>query len=471
MEGFENIFLKLKEEEEKLNEPLSNYSLNKMIFEDESNKANKIYDETLFDNMEVFMIEKDENIELDADEIDNEKIMKKEKEKEEFQSYISKMKNILSDIEANTNEIKLEIELDQKKKEEIAKREIERKKLEEQRQKEEEEKKRKEELLRIQLENQKRQELERLKKLEQERRNNNKGINGFDDFNKSGRNINERLINAGKNYDKIYEEITKIVKNKSLSSKTGRIINVVNDIIINKSTSIKNIDKSIKTLANLLKEVKETKNQELYLYACFCLLKLIISKLNEIDSDVIFENYLITAKIIFSLNCKTLTYMLFQMISNRCPYIIPLKYKKEEYNRLFNGKNVDEVCKLCRDYQYLYFTFLYLDKNKYMNIIENYLSNLEQFSSEDINFLISNSFMSFIDVFGGFIWRNKKNLVLKIKENVIKGLKNELNKLKNPQSKLRPNNQTINLKIEDCFNRLQNNQNTKFIELLNKVIK
>ena len=34
MEGFENIFLKLKEEEEKLNEPLSNYSLNKMIFED-----------------------------------------------------------------------------------------------------------------------------------------------------------------------------------------------------------------------------------------------------------------------------------------------------------------------------------------------------------------------------------------------------------------------------------------------------
>ena len=224
------------------------------------------------------------------------------------------MKNILSDIEANTNEIKLEMELDQKKKEEIAKREIERKKLEEQRQKEEEEKKRKEELLRIQLENQKRQELERLKKLEQERRNNNKGINGFDDFNKSGRNINERLINAGKNYDKIYEEITKIVKNKSLSSKTGRIINVVNDIIINKSTSIKNIDKSIKTLANLLKEVKETKNQELYLYACFCLLKLIISKLNEIDSDVIFENYLITAKIIFSLNCKTLTYMLFQMI-------------------------------------------------------------------------------------------------------------------------------------------------------------
>ena len=182
---------------------------------------------------------------------------------------------------------------------------------------------------------------------------------------------------------------------------------MVNDIIINKSTSIKNIDKSIKTLANLLKEVKETKNQELYLYACFCLLKLIISKLNEIDSDVIFENYLITAKIIFSLNCKTLTYMLFQMISNRCPYIIPLKYKKEEYDRLFNGKNVDEVCKLCRDYQYLYFTFLYLDKNKYMNIIENYLSNLEQFSPEDINFLISNSFMSFIDVFGGFIWRNK----------------------------------------------------------------
>ena len=158
------------------------------------------------------------------------------------------------------------------------------------------------------------------------------------------------------------------------------------------------------------------------------------------------------------------------MISNRCPYIIPLKYKKEEYDRLFKGKQYEEVFKLCRDYQYLYFTFLYLDKYKYMNIIENYLSNFEQFTPEDINFLISNSFLSFTDVFGDFIWRNKKNLILKIKENVIKGLKNELSKLKNQQKQLRPINQSINLKIEDCFDRLRNNQNTKFIEIVNKMI-
>ena len=98
------------------------------------------------------------------------------------------------------------------------------------------------------------------------------------------------------------------------------------------------MDKSIKELNNLLKEIKEIndrKKQELYLYACYTLLIFIFKKLNEVDSEIVYEIILINAKIIFSLNCKTLTYMFFQRISNKCPYAIPLPYKKQEYDKLF----------------------------------------------------------------------------------------------------------------------------------------
>ena len=477
MEGYEKVFQKLKEEEEKkMNEPLSYYSMNKIIFEDDSNKSIKVYDENLFSNINTFKIEKVEHIELNEDSIDNENLKKREKEKEEFVSYISKMKNIISEIEANTNEIKLEMELDNKRKEEIAKREKERKEREEKRKKEEEERKRREEQIRKERERKRKEEEEqRRKKQEEERRNNE--IIGLDDFNESGRNIKEKLINAGKNYEKIKLEINKISNNRTLLSKTNRIATFINDIIINKTTSIKTIEQSIKNLGNLLKEIEETKNQELYLYGCFCLLKFILKKVNDINDngfEIMCENLVIASKIILSLKCKTLTYMFFQMMSNRCPYIIPLPYKKEEYDRLFNKKDLKVVYKFCEDAEHLYFTFLYLDKNKYLNIVENYISNIEQFTPENINFLISNSFMCFINVFGNFIFRNKRdwiNRILKIKENVMKGLEKEENKIKGKESPLVPINKSINNKIEDCFTSLRNNQNTQFFQKLIEINK
>ena len=62
----EEIFLKLEEENKKKEkEPLSFFSMNNMIFEDNPNKTIKIYDSTLFNNMNIFKIEKVENIESD----------------------------------------------------------------------------------------------------------------------------------------------------------------------------------------------------------------------------------------------------------------------------------------------------------------------------------------------------------------------------------------------------------------------
>ena len=482
MKGYEKIFQKIKEEEEKkLNEPLSYYSMNRIIFEDNENKSIKVYDSTLFDGMSTFKIEKVDQIELDDNIIDNEKLKKKEKEKEEFLTYISKMKNILSEIEENTNEIKLEMELDEKKKEEIAKKEKERKEMEEKRKREEEEKRKKEEerkkmeeQLRKEREMKKRKEEEekRRKQLEEERRNNE--IPGLDDFNGSGRNIKEKLINAGINFEKINKETNKIGNDRTLSIKTTKIIRCISEIL-NKTTSLKSVKENIIKLQNLLKEIKESKSQELYLYGCFCLLKLILKKVTDADNEIVYENSVICSEIIILLKCKTLTYMFFQMLSNKCPYIIPLPYKKE-HDKLFKEKDSDKIYKFCSSAEYLYFIFLYCDNNnnKYLNIIDNFISNIEQFSQNDINFFISNSFLCFINVFGNFILRNKKewiNRILKIKENVTKGLEIEGNKIKGKESDLVGINQKIKMEIEDCFTRLKNNRNTKFIELLNEINK
>ena len=461
----EEIFMKLKEEvEQKSNQPLSLYSMNSIIFEDNPNKTIKVYDSSLFDEMNVLKVEKVENQDFNPDFISEEKRKKIEKEKNEFQMYISNMKNLISDIEANTNEIKLEMEQDKIKKEELRKKEIERiereiklKELEEKRKKKEEEEKRRLQIL----------EQERLKKIQEEQNRQNSLISGLDNFNNAGRNIKERLINAGKNYEKIKKEIKKINDDNKLLTYTLRICKVINDIIINKTTTIKNIEKSINELDKLLKEIKQKNNEELYLYACFNVLTFIFKKMKEVDNEIDYENVVINATIVLKLNCKTLTYMFFQRISNRCPYIIPLPFIKAEYKKLFPGKDFNEVYKLCRDAEYLYFIFLYLDKNKYENIVENYISNIEQFSYEKMNFLITNSFHCFIDVFGNYIMRNKRNWInriLKIKENAIKGLNEEAKKVANTESHLIAINKALKLKIENCFEKLNNNKNTNFIE-------
>ena len=471
MEGYEKVYNIIKSEEEKSNEHLSFFTMNNIIFEDNPNKKIKIYDSSLFDKMKVFSIENNEEIEFPQELIHEEKNKIREKEKLEFQSYISMMKNFLSDIEKNTNEIRVEMELDQKKKEEMAK--IEKQRLENERRiKEEQEKKIKEEQERLIKERQEKERLQKIKE-EQERQNNN--INGLDNFNNSGRNIKERLINAGKNFENIKKEANKIALDGTLRNKTFLINKNINDIIINKTTSIKNLDMSIKELNNLLKEIKEINgrnNQELYLYACYTLLIFIFKKLNEVDSEIIYENILINAKIIFSLKCKTLTYMFFQRISNKCPYVIPLPYKRQEHEKIFKNVDLNEVHKLCRNAEYIYFTFLYLDINTYIKIIENYISNIELFSYKDINFLISNSFYCFMDVFGEYIFKNKTNWInriLKIKENVMKGIKEEENKVKGTESHLVSINKSINLNIENCFNKLRNNRTTKFSEQIKEI--
>ena len=291
----EEIFSKLKEDvEQKLKEPLSFYKMNTIIFEDDPNKTIKVYDSSLFDNMKTLKTEKIENQEINNEFDLEEKRKKLEKEKNDFQSYILKMKNLISDIEANTNEIKMDLEQDQKKKEELRIKEIQRLEREKKEREEREKKEREEqERIRKQLEEQ-----ERLRKLQEEKNRQNNLISGLDNFNNAGRNIKERLINAGKNFENIQKEKNKIMNNKNLESYTLKILIAINDIIINKTTSIKDIDKSIDNLYKLFGEIKQKNNEELYLFACYNVLAIIFKKLNGVDNEIDYENVLINAKII-----------------------------------------------------------------------------------------------------------------------------------------------------------------------------
>jgi len=58
-----------------------------MIFEDNPNKTIKIYDTTLFDKMNVFKIEKVENIESDNEPQYEENFIKIQKEKSDFEYF------------------------------------------------------------------------------------------------------------------------------------------------------------------------------------------------------------------------------------------------------------------------------------------------------------------------------------------------------------------------------------------------
>ncbi len=465
---FDNLISKL-EENGMINkqQPLSNFTMNNLIYEDNENKKLTIYDSSLFENMECFKIANKENSEIDSEFNAQEKKKKLEKEILNFQTYISKYKNYLTDMESHTNKIILEMELDQKKREEMEKKEIER--LERIRKIREEEE-------RIKKEEEAKRRADEIKKINEERiriqkeKEKNK-INGLEEFNKGGRNIKERLINAGKNYVNIKKEVEKIINYSS--AKTIKINKAVNDIITLKATSYKFIEReAIHDLKKLFNEIKEGENKELYLYACFCILSIIFNKLKELDLEMNYDNIIINAQIIKSLDCTTLIYMFFQRVSNKCPYIIPLPYVKVEHDKIFKEAEINQVFKLTRDAEYIYFTFLYLDINKYISIVENYIINIEGFKPEHINFLISSSFLCFIDVFGNYIIDNKRewmNKIYKIKENVVKGLKIEEMKCKKSTNELSSINKSIYIKLENCFEKLNSKGYTYFKEKYNEL--
>ena len=134
--------------------PITTNIWDNMIKEDSKNSKTKIYDQDIFKNSKCFKIVLDDNEEDDNEENEDRKL--EEKRKKEYEDFLGRIDKLFSDIENYTNEIRINMEEDQKKREEnerLEKLRVER------------EKKRREE-----MERKRKEEYEKRKKLEEERK-------------------------------------------------------------------------------------------------------------------------------------------------------------------------------------------------------------------------------------------------------------------------------------------------------------
>ena len=440
--------------------PSSTLEWNNIIKEDSKNKAKRIYDKNIFKNSKIFKIKIDDE-EKCGEEIEKKK--KEEESKKEYEKTLKRIEKLESIIELDTNQIKADMELDMRKREEI------KKKLEEERLKKKREAKEKEEEERLKKEKEKKEREEKERK-EREAKLKREIKRNMEINNQSG-TIKEKLIKAGNNFVNIKKEIKKINENKALKKKSNEIFKDVMEIISN-ITTLDDVDKNSKKINEMFKEFKEKNHKDFYLYICFY----ILVKINDIltSTELNYYDCYIKVQLIHSLNNKTLTYLFFQNICYDCPFIIPVK----NYENIFKDQNIQkkknnlnrnrkESSKRFTILEYIYFIFLRLDINKNINILEDYLNNMEIFQPNEINHLIANSFSCFINVFGNYIRNNKINWMNKI-EKIIKNIKIGLEKERNTKySDIKNIIDKINYDLEDNYKSICENKDTKFLKKLN----
>ena len=479
MKNIENFIIKETK-------PLTTTSWNNLIKEDHKNSNIKIYDESLFNKVKCFRVVMDND---EEEKIEEEKIKKEEEEKKKkHEEYLEKINLFNSNIEKRLNEIKRDMEEDQKKREELERQEEMRMEQEKKKKEEEERKKREQDKKRIDDEVRKKREAQEKKRKEEEERKKreqqmkmqrDRQINGGMNLtHNAGGSIKERLINAGNNYQNIINEVKKINENRSLKKISDKILRNINEINSKLSTKA-DIDKSTEIFIKLLDELKNGQYQDLYLYACFQILATLSEKLYNMSiSSQSYEKYFIVAKIISKINSKTLSYMLYQRISFICPYIIPIIYTQRDFpdketlkkrqGFLKEDLNIKDVYNRLKNYEYLYFIFLWLDADRNINILEDYINNIEVFRPADINYLISNSFLCFIDVFGNYIYNKNKNWlqrIINIQKTIIEGL--ELSNRNTHKSEEKNINGVISHYLKDFMAKIKKNRPTKFKENMN----
>jgi len=479
MKNIENFIIKETK-------PLTTTSWNNLIKEEHKNSNIKIYDESLFNKVKCFRVVMDND---EEEKIEEEKIKKEEEEKKKkHEKYLEKINLFNSNIEKRLNEIKRDMEEDQKKREELERQEEMRMEQEKKKKEEEERKKREQDKKRIDDEVRKKREAQEKKRKEEEERKKreqqmkmqrDRQINGGMNLtHNAGGSIKERLINAGNNYQNIINEVKKINENRSLKKISDKILRNINEINSKLSTKA-DIDKSTEIFIKLLDELKNGQYQDLYLYACFQILATLSEKLYNMSiSSQSYEKYFIVAKIISKINSKTLSYMLYQRISFICPYIIPIIYTQRDFpdketlkkrqGFLKEDLNIKDVYNRLKNYEYLYFIFLWLDADRNINILEDYINNIEVFRPADINYLISNSFLCFIDVFGNYIYNKNKNWlqrIINIQKTIIEGL--ELSNRNTHKSEEKNINGVISHYLKDFMAKIKKNRPTKFKENMN----
>ena len=239
-----------------------------------------------------------------------------------------------------------------------------------------------------------------------------------------------KLINGCNNFIKIKDKLKNIAfedKYKDISDK----ILISLTPTVNQLNSFEIYDEKLQKLKSDFDEIKETKNKELYIITCNELLSLIFNKsLSSINESK--TKFYLFSKIIYNIKSSTLINLFFQRIAYYCPYIIPIQYTEKDFSDknelrkrqgfIEEGEQLTDFNNRMTCYEYLYFTFLFNDYEKYKPIIIEYIDLIDESA---INFAIGNSYKVFLNVFGNTIKDEFLNKIKSISNKIKKSLDND----------------------------------------------
>jgi hypothetical protein len=313
---------------------------------------------------------------------------------------------ILADRRAEEMRIKLktEEELRKKQEEEIKarQREEEIKKREEEVKKREEEAKKREEELKQKEEELKQKELLLKQKEDKEK----------EDKLREVKEIKEPIIDSKKQPEEIKAQVSFKFKDQFLKASNNYYTNLrlrvketaerkdyksqVEKILLDVNTQISQLqqESGIQIVINCLKkifaELKDAKKDDLYMLTLdFVYKRLLLKSAGYLREEK--STFVTFAKLIWnlSLHSKIAADSFFQIITYRCPYIIPKSYNKNDYpnpdelrrRQGFSDKpdapeSLESLLNNMECYALIYFNFLILDM-KYFPIIEEFLLALE----------------------------------------------------------------------------------------------
>ena len=255
-----------------------------------------------------------------------------------------------------------------------------------------------------------------------------------------------KLINGCNNFIKIKDKLKDIAfddKYKEISNKI--LINLTPTI--NQLNSFEVYDEKLKKLKSDFEELQEIKNKELYISTCNELLSLLFNKSLSLINESKTKFYLFT-KIIYNINSSTLINLFFQRIAYYCPYIIPIQYTEKDF------PDKTELRK-----EYLYFTFLFNNYEKYKPIIIEYIDLINESA---VNFAIGNSYKVFLNIFGNIIKDEFINKLKSISSKIKKSLDDDSKNSK--VSNIKSISGSNSYQIKELMKKLEKGKNTEFYE-------
>ena len=283
----------------------------------------------------------------------------------------------------------------------------------------------------------------------------------------------KRLLDGCNNFIKIKEDLKKIAFDPKYKELSNKILISITPTI-NQLNTFEVYQEKLELLISNLNELKELKNKELYICGCNDLLSLIFKKSLSLLKQSKTKIYLLS-KVIYNLKSSTIINLFFQRIVYICPYIIPIQFTSKDFSdqkevRLRQGfieeeEQLTDFNDRMECYEYLYFTFLFNNYEKYKPIIVEYLDIMEE---SEVNFAISNSYKVFLNVFGNIIKGEFINKIKTLSNKIRKGLEEEIKKTK--ISNIKSIGGSNNYKIKDYMKTLEKGKNTDFHEDLNKII-